>query len=202
VSRWFLPDVPDVLAMLRRQTEITIEGMDGLVEWAAGDSTAEQRLRDREHAADDAKRELRGALTAALTTPLDPEDLYELSRGLDDVLNSAKNTVREAELMGTTPDPAIVEFADGLAAGTRSLAAAFDALAAADTDRATRDADAAVRSQRALEHTYRRAMSQLIDADDLREVAARRELYRRLARTSDALVAVAERIWYSVLKES
>ena len=45
-------------------------------------------------------------------------------------------------------------------------------------------------------------MSALVDIADLREVAARRELYRRLVRTSDQLVDVAERVWYSVLKES
>jgi hypothetical protein len=38
--------------------------------------------------------------------------------------------------------------------------------------------------------------------DNLREVAAKRELYRRLARASDELREVAERVWYSVLKES
>lgn len=45
-------------------------------------------------------------------------------------------------------------------------------------------------------------MSALIDVDDLRELAAKRELYRRLARTADQLVGVAERVWYSVLKEA
>jgi len=30
----------------------------------------------------------------------------------------------------------------------------------------------------------------------------RRELYRRLARTGDDLVRVADRVWYAVLKES
>jgi len=45
-------------------------------------------------------------------------------------------------------------------------------------------------------------MSGLVTVDDLREVAAKRELYRRLARTSDELREVAERVWYSVLKES
>ena len=44
-------------------------------------------------------------------------------------------------------------------------------------------------------------MSALLAVDDLREVAAKRELYRRLARTSDDLREVAERVWYSVLKE-
>ena len=46
------------------------------------------------------------------------------------------------------------------------------------------------------------AMSALIEIEDLREVAARRELYRRLARTGDEVVEVAERVWYSVLKET
>jgi len=41
-----------------------------------------------------------------------------------------------------------------------------------------------------------------IEVEDLRELGARRELYRRLARTGDELVRVAERVWYSVLKES
>jgi len=51
---------------------------------------------------------LRGALTVAFTTPLDPEDIFELSRELDRVLNGAKNIVREAEVMETAPDGALV----------------------------------------------------------------------------------------------
>jgi hypothetical protein len=52
-----------------------------------------------------------------------------------------------------------------------------------------------------VEKVYRRAKSPLIADADLREVAAKRELYRRLARTSDDLREVAERVWYSVLKQ-
>jgi uncharacterized protein Yka (UPF0111/DUF47 family) len=199
---WFLPNSPDVLGMLRRQTEITIEGMEALVAWAGGEQEAERRLRDSEHAADDAKRELRTALTEALTSPLDREDLFELSRGLDDVLNGAKDTVREADVMGVPPDAAIAALAGRLAQGTRTLAGAFEALSSGDQEAATTAADATVKAQRKLEREYRRAMSDLVMVDDVREVTARRELYRRLARTSDALVAVAERVWYSVLKES
>lgn len=200
--RWFLPDTPDVLGMLESQTAITVEGLDELVSWAQGDAEAAARVRECEHRADDAKRRLRECLTVALTTPLDPEDVFELSRGLDDVLNNVKNTVREAEVMKTSADPPIGEMSAELAAGTRHLAEAFDALAAGDTAAARDAADAAVKRQRKLEHTYRRAMSALVDVDDLREVAARRELYRRLGRTSERLVDVAERVWYSVLKRS
>ena len=48
---------------------------------------------------------------------------------------------------------------------------------------------------------YRSAASALIDVDDLREVMARRELYRRISRVSDGVVEVAERVWYATVKE-
>jgi len=199
--RWFLPQAPDVVGMLRQQMAITVDGIDALVAWADGDVTAADRLRDCEQRADKHKRELRRALTVAFTTPLEPEDIFELSRGLDAVLNSAKNTVREAEVMRTAPDSAIAEMAQELADGTRRLAKAFATLEHDGGAGATAAADECVECQRRLEHVYRSAMSALIDVGELREVAGRRELYRRLARTSDALVEVAERVWYSLLKE-
>lgn len=200
--RWFLPQTEDVIGMLRHQTQITVEGMDALVAWSAGDAGAADRVRACEHRADDQKRELRLALTDAFTTPLDPEDIFELSRGLDEVLNSAKNAVREAEVMGMAPDAAIADMANALAEGTRHLAEAFTTIEHDGDSGETEAADRAVKSQRRLEHIYRAAMSALINVDDLREVAARREIYRRLARTSDEIILVAERVWYSALKES
>ncbi len=187
--------------MLRDQTAITLEGMDALVAWAGGDASAVDRLRDCEHRADDRKRELREALGVAFTTPLEPEDIFELSRGLDRVLNGAKNAVREAEVMQTDPDAAMAEMATELAEGARELAAALTALGRDAAVLATEAATRAAKSQSRLEHVYRRAMSALIAVDDLRQIAAKRELYRRLARIGDDLREVAERVWYSVLKE-
>jgi len=200
--RWFLPETPDVLGMLRDQTAITVEGMEALLAWAGGEPAAAERVRECEHRADDRKRELRAALTVAFTTPLEPEDVFELSRGLDRVLNNAKNAVREAEVMQTAPDAAIAEMAAELAEGTRHLADAFAALGRDSSATATEAANRAAKSQSRLEKVYRQGMSALIAMSDLREVAARRELYRRLARTSDDLREVAERVWYSVLKQS
>jgi uncharacterized protein Yka (UPF0111/DUF47 family) len=201
-AHWFIPQAPDVLAMLREQARTTVEGMDDLLAWARGESAAGQRLRAAEHRADKQKRELRQALTEAFSTPLEPEDIFELSRGLDEILNSAKNIVGEAEAMHSAPDTATAEMSEELAKGTRQLAAAFSLIAADDRRGATDTADRAVKDQRHLQHTYRAAMSALIENRDLREVAARREIYRRLARTGDELVTVAERVWYSVLKET
>lgn len=104
--------------------------------------------------------------------------------------------------MHSLPDKSTTEMSEELVKGTRQLAAAFALFASDDRDGATKTADRAVKDQRHLQHTYREAMSALIENPDPREVAARREIYRRLARTGDELVRVAERIWYSVLKET
>src|SRR5690606_18586884 len=122
LSRWFLPDTPDVLGMLVAQAGVTVEGMDALVRWAEGDAGAGDEVRDAEHRADDHKHDLRRALRSSLLTPLDAEDLYALSERLDAALNQAKDAVREAEVMEMSPGDAEHQMAEMLAEGTRLLA--------------------------------------------------------------------------------
>jgi uncharacterized protein len=201
---WFLPESFDLIGMLRKQAAVTIEGLDALLAWTNGEAAAAERVRDAEHRADDEKRELRRALVESFTSPVDPEDLYELSRHLDEVINGAKDAVREAEVMAIEPDEHLAAMAASLTEGAQHLDEAFVRLGreGGPGPAATEPADAAVRSQRELERSYRRASSELLEVQDLREVAGRRELYRRFSRIGDALVEVAERVWYATVKES
>jgi len=201
VQHWFLPDTPDVLGMLRRQLEVTIRGMDALVGWANGDSAAAERVRELEHEADDVKRELQRALVSAFTTPYDAEDLYTLGRGIDWILNLSKDAVRESEVMDCPPDAAVAAMAALLREGVGHLDEAVAGLQEHRAD-ATRAADAAIKTERNLERVYRQAMAELLAVEDLREVTARRELYRRFSRIGELLTEVAERVWYAVIKES
>jgi uncharacterized protein Yka (UPF0111/DUF47 family) len=201
VHRWFLPDTPDVLGMLRAQLDVTIRGMDALVAWAEGEGAAGERVRAAEHEADQHKRELQRALVEAFTTPYDAEDLYTIARGVDWVLNLSKDAVRESELMACPPDAAMAEMAVLLREAVGHLSDALQGLQARDGT-ATAAADAAVKASRRLERVYRRAMAELLAVDDLREVMSRRELYRRLSRISEQISDVAERFWYAVVKES
>lgn len=203
LKRWFLPETPDVLGMLRSQMEVTIEGMNALVRWAEtdGDVDAAQEVSRYEHLADEHKRSLRRALRVAFVTPIDPEDLFQISRHLDEVLNGAKNAVREAEVMAIGPDAAVVQMTCCLRDGVRLL---FDGISGLEDRRgrtSTDAADAAVKRQRELERVYRIAMSQLLEFEDLREVMGRRELYRRFARISEDVMRVADRVWYATVKE-
>jgi len=200
VQRWFLPESPDVIGMLRRQLDVTTEGVDTLVEWARGDASKADAIRSLEHRGDEHKRELEAALTTAFTTPLEPEDLYTLSRGIDWILNLSKDLVRESEVMACPPDPPLAEMCAALAESVHLLSDAVQLLGTKSDD-ATEKANAALRAQRQIEKVYREAMASLVGIDDMREVMSRRELYRRVARIGEVVVDVAERVWYAVVKE-
>ena len=200
---WFLPDVPDVLGLLRRQVALTVRGMDAFTAWAAsgGDSQAAATVHALEHEADTAKRDLRGALRDAFVTPLDPEDLFALSRGIDWILNHAKDAIGESEAMGCAPDDATATMAALLAQSVRHIEQGVAQIARRSGD-ATEPADAALKAERKLEKAYRAAMAALADVEDLRAVMGRQELYRRCSRMGETVVDVAERLIYAVIKES
>ena len=198
MRHWFLPETPDLIGLLQRQAAVTRDGMQQFVSWSRGETT-EQAVRDAEHAADDAKRAVQAALRTAFSTPLDPEDIYELSERMDAVVNAAKNIVAEATVIAMEPDASMAAMAAHLGQGQLRLVEAFAALTS-DDDAAIAASDGAVRTVRDLERSYRLAMSELLDESDLREVMGRRELYRRYSRTGDAVEAVAARVWYALVK--
>lgn len=199
--RWFLPADPDVLGLLRAQVAVTVEGMEAFAAWSVGDAAAADRVRACEHRADTAKRDVLRALRTAFVTPLEPEDVFALSRGIDWVLNHAKDTIGESEVMACPPDATVSDMAAELVAAVRHLGAAIGELGAKDGDPATA-AESAINAERLVEKTYRRGMATLLELDDLRVVTARRELYRRCSRIGENVNDVAERVIYAVVKES
>jgi uncharacterized protein Yka (UPF0111/DUF47 family) len=201
LRRWFLPETPDVLGLLRHQVTVTIEGVDALAAWAAGDAAAAEALRDSGQRADVAKRELLSALRAAFVTPLEPEDLFALSRGIDRILNYAVDLANESEAMASPPDARIAEMANLLGEAMRHIDKAIECLGS-DGDQATAAADAAISAERRLERAYYDGMAGLLGVEDRTERIARRELYRRCSRMGEVVVDVAERVVYAVVKQS
>ena len=47
---------------------------------------------------------------------------------------------------------------------------------------------------------YGEAMAELLQVDDLRAVLAAQDLYRRYLHVAEAIIAVADRLWYVVLR--
>ena len=147
------------------------------------------------------KRELWRTLRDAFSPPLDAEDLYTLSADLDEVLNAAKDLVREMEVMDMKPDAPTHAMVRLVAEAVGHLADAFDA--PRQRRDATEAADAAIKSRRRVEHAYRAAMSERSSTSPTcvkSHLGAR--CYRRLSRMGDLVHSVAERVWYSVVKEA
>jgi uncharacterized protein len=199
--RWFLPETPDVLGLLRAQVAVTITGLDAFASWAGGDGSAAALVRDAEHNGDVAKRTLLGALRAAFVTPLEPEDVFALSRGVDWILDYAGDLISESEAMASAPDATIGEMARLLAEAMRHIDEALVHLGR-DGDAATEAADAAIRTERRLEAAYYTGMAALLDLENRTERISRRELYRRCLRIGDVVIDVSERVVYAVVKQS
>jgi uncharacterized protein len=195
-----LPETPDVLGLLRAQVGVTIEGVDAFAAWAGGDPRAAEAVRDAEHRGDAAKRALLGALRAAFVTPLEPEDVFALSRAIDWILDYSRDLISESEAMACPPDAVIAEMARLLAQAVRHIDQALAHLST-DQDMATEGADAAIRAERELERTYYRGMAALLEVEDRSERIARRELYRRCVRIGDMVIDASERVVYAVVKQ-
>jgi uncharacterized protein len=200
-KRWFLPETPDVLGMLRRQMAVTIDGVDAFARWAGGDAAAAQAVREAEQQGDVAKRDLLSALREAFVTPIEPEDLFALSRGIDRILDYVADLVNESEAMASPPDEGIATMAGLLGEALRHLDDALSKLGT-DGDQATASADAAIAAQRELETAYYAGMVGLLGVEDRTERITRRERYRRSSLIGEAVVDVAERVVYAVVKQS
>ena len=199
--RWFLPETPDVVGLLREQCAVATEALDAFAAWAAGDADAAATLTGAEERADGAKRAVLDALRTAFVTPLEPEDAFALSRSIDRVIVSARDCVVEATVLDSGPDAGIAEMAVILARALRSLEQAIAKLAG-DGDTASARAEAALAEEKALDAAYARGMAALLEEEDRTARIARRELYRRCARMGDIVVEAGERIIYAVVKQS
>lgn len=195
----FLPYSDDVLSMLREQAEITHKGMEALVSWAKGDEESGYEVRALEHVADEKKRELARALVKAFSTPIDSEDIFSLSRDLDWILDLAKDTVREAELLHASPDEDAAEMAQLLADGVGHLVAALMTLRG---EPATSHADEARKCARSIERVYRHAVGKALKEKDVRVMFSKRELYRQFGHIGEYVINVAERVWFVTIKEA
>lgn len=200
LRRIFLPAAPDVLALLVAQGESSVTGMAALSAWShGGGPDAAMAVRAAREAAHKGRRELLAALQVALSAPVDQEDLYTISERLDRILEIARRALREAEVLGWSPDDYAATMSDRLLEGTRALLASFELLVKAPEE-AGRRADVASDAVDDVEHDYRDAMGALLAADDLRTVLAGQDIYRRYLAVADAIVAVADRLWYVVLR--
>ena len=105
--RAFFKKKPNIfLKLIHDQAAITLEGMEALKTYlATQDAAATKLLETKEKEADEARRILIDELNKTFITPFDREDIFSLSRTIDDVLDYAYSTESEMEILKVKPTP-------------------------------------------------------------------------------------------------
>ena len=156
------------------------------------------RIAEIEHRGDAMRSELVTRLTGVLVAPIDREDLFRLSRSIDDVVDNLRDFVREWDLYGFKKAGAFVGLLDAAARGIGDLQLAVQAVAKDPKD--TKTALAAKRSANEIRRLYDSELGRLFRGELAMAVVRRRELLRRLDVVGLRLNEAADRLSDAAIK--
>jgi len=122
LKEFFFPKRRDFLGMLVRQTDKTLEGMKALKEFMKEPNPSNSgRVKEIETEADELRLNLINELNASFVTPLDREDIFSLSRAIDDIIDYGQRTVEEMLIYEVKPTLHIQRMVDALLEATKNI---------------------------------------------------------------------------------
>jgi predicted phosphate transport protein (TIGR00153 family) len=171
------------------QAAATYDGMNALVAYFKDQNPESATLlTKKEKEADEYRRILIYALNKTFITPFDREDLFALSRTVDDVLDYAYSTLQEVELLKITPTTYMQSIASLLRDAASELLSAVDRLDDYPGV-ANEHAQRAKALENKVEMLYREALAELFsgteDNQHVMKVFKYREVYRHLSNAAD-----------------
>lgn len=102
--RWFKRKEDKFQKLIEEQASLSFEGMKLLVQYLeTSKSEIAEQLSLREKEADEVRRILIDELNRTFVTPFDREDIFALSRSIDDVMDYADTTVMEMVILKVKP---------------------------------------------------------------------------------------------------
>ncbi len=156
-----------------------------------------------EREADDIRRRLIEKLNKTLITPFDREDVFSLSRSIDDVIDAAKSTVEEIKVfkVGITDD--LKEMISILEQGTLEI---LDSLKNLKNypEVALEHAKRAKATENEMNHLYLKSIANIFDNEENSPgyMMKMREIYRHLNRSADRCDDAANIISDIIIKTS
>jgi predicted phosphate transport protein (TIGR00153 family) len=179
----------DFLKALGEQALKTREGLEALEAYMKdGDETQAKRLQELEKEADELRRILIDDLNKTFVTPIDREDLFALSRTIDDVLDYGYTTVDEMVLFGVKPNLYMQRLASILREAAEELYLGVIQLKN-HPQVALEHASRAKALENRAESVYRSALADLFKetqtVEDITNILKIREIYRHLSNAAD-----------------
>ena len=155
------PKETNFYKMLSDQATKTLEGIEALGVFVQNQSQDNaKRVKEIERKADELRRILVEELHKTFVTPMDREDIYALSRAIDDIVDYANSTVDEMEIYEVASEEHLQEMVDILSKAAREIS---DAVKILDTypNIAMEHAVKAKSYENAMEKAYHTALADL-----------------------------------------
>ncbi len=203
----FKPKPNKFLELLVEQTMLTVKALDQLKEYLTH-RTAEgaQKVSTTEKEADEVRRILIEELMRTFVTPFDREDIFSLSREIDDVLDYAYTTVDEMEILDVTPTPYMARMAALLFEAAGEIESAVERLQDNHLTVAQDHAQRAKAFENRVEQVYREAIADLFHGSKnfkhVMTLLKVREIYRHLSNAADREDTAANVISDIIMKMS
>jgi predicted phosphate transport protein (TIGR00153 family) len=192
------------LQLLTDQSAKGLEALEELQRFVnTGDKEAARRVKQIEKEADELRRIIAHELHRTFITPMDPEDIYSLSRTIDEIVDYADSTVEEMELFGIRGNDYLKQMVALVLEGAQEIHLAMIRLK--DHPGVAGEHAARARSlENSVEAIYRHAVAQLFagmhELKHVIEGLKYREVYRHLSNAADRYVEVADVIGHIVVK--
>jgi len=183
--RFFRKRKANFYDLLLQQAKKAEEGMKALVIYMQDPHPlhGETVLRLEEEA-DDIRKKVVDELNQSFVTPIDREDIYALSRTVDDIIDYAKSTVEEMMAFKVRPNRHLLLMSQGLCEGASAIAEAIGFLSE-DPESAQERVVYAKKRENYVEHCYREALVDLFKKKDVVTILKIREIYRHLSNAAD-----------------
>ncbi len=186
---FFRPRQDNFLRLIGEQAGKTLEGMEALEEFMRNNSKdSARRVMEVEKEADELRRILVDELNRTFVTPIDREDIFALSRAIDDILDYGNSTVEEMDILDVAPNKHLHGMASLLKDAANEIHMATQRL----KDHPGVAYEHAMRAkalENRVETVYREALADLFagptTSEHIVEMLKLRELYRHLSNSAD-----------------
>jgi hypothetical protein len=193
--------------LLIEQATLTERGLEELSNYLqqANDKNA-KKVNRTEKEADEVRRVLIEELMKTFVTPYDREDIFSLSREIDDVLDYANTTVEEMEILEVEPTPYMQQMAKLLYSASNEIRLAVERLEDKHMSVSNDHTQRAKAMENRVESLYREALSKLFrETKNVKHVINMlkvREIYRHLSNAADREDGAANVISDIIMKTS
>lgn len=191
----------DFFALLREQAEYITEAVQALSAFAQNLNEADAaKVKSLEKQADCKRFELVQDLNNTFITPYDREDIFTLSKALDDVLDYFKTAVKEMEIYRIDRSTELCSFIDVLEYASHYITKAVLCMEN-EPEESVRYAVAAKKCENKVESLYRHSVAALLEHDDIKYIIKMRELYRHLSNCADRIDEASDCVCQILMKQ-